>query len=251
MKDIIALIKKKEQEFADLPLFHFMQDTSIDPSIRLSWVPGLTHLIMGFKDLGKHNFRQEPTNDPIQEIINIHTYEEDDHSQWFLEDLDTIGLNQSLKLSDSIKFLWSEETYKTRLICRKIAMYTFQAEPPVVLAAIEAIEATAYVTFTITAKVAEELQKITNQDYRYLGQHHLCAETEHYVKMAGLHESIREIQLTREQKAKAFEVVEKVFEVFSESMDEMMAYAKRRHGAKIGNFRSQKQEKTSTLKMIN
>ncbi|BAZ49851.1 hypothetical protein NIES4103_24640 [Nostoc sp. NIES-4103] len=251
MKDIIALIKKKEQEFADLPLFHFMKDTSIDPSIRLSWIPGLTHLPMGFKDLSKHNFRKEPTNDPIQEIINIHTYEEDDHSQWFLEDLDKVVLNQSFKLSDSIRFLWSEETYKTRLICRQIAMYTFQAEPAVVLAAIEAIEATAHVTFAVTTQVTQELQKITNQDFRYFGQYHLSAETEHCVKITHLHELIRDIQLTREQKAKAFEVVEKIFEIFSESMDEMMAYVKKRHGSKIGDFGLQKQEKTSHLRMIN
>ncbi|TVP60297.1 MAG: hypothetical protein EA343_17745 [Nodularia sp. (in: Bacteria)] len=225
MKEVLELIEKRKQEFAQLPLFKFMQDKSIDPMQRLAWAPCLAPFSMGFGQLNRLDFRKEPTNNPIQLIINKHTYEDDHHWKWFLEDLEKLGLNHSMKFSAALDFFWGEETQKTRQICHQIALHTFQAEPIVVLAAIEAIEATGNVALSLTAQVAEELQQDTKQNYRYFGQHHLCVETGHAVGTDNLQHFVEELQLTEEQKTKAFELVEKVFEVFSGSMEEMMAYA--------------------------
>jgi len=62
MKEVIALIKKRKQEFAKLPLFQFLQDKSIEPRERLAWVSFLTPLAMGFGKLNKYDFRKEPIN---------------------------------------------------------------------------------------------------------------------------------------------------------------------------------------------
>lgn len=227
MKEVLALIEKRKQEFAQLPLFQFLQDKSIDPRQRLIWAPCAAPLAMSFRHLNKYDLRKEPTDDPIQEIINRHTYEDDHHWVWFLEDLEKLGFDDSIRFSDAIKFLWGKETYKTRQICHQIALHTFRAEPIVVLAAIEAIEATGNVASAMTAQVAQELEQITQQKYRYFGEHHLCVETGHITGTDNVEQFLENIQLTHEQRAKAFEVVEKVFEVFTEATNEMMAYAEK------------------------
>lgn len=227
MKEVLAFIEQKKQEFAQLQLFQYLLDKSIDPKQRLAWAPCVAPFAMSFGQLNKYDLRKEPTDNPIQKLINKHTYEDDHHWIWFLEDLEKLGLNQSMNFSDSMKFYFGEETYKIRQVCHQIALYTFQAEPIVMLAAIEAIEATGNVTLARTAQVAQELEQITKQSYRYFGQDHFCVETGHTTGTNDIEQFLERIQLTEEEKTKAFTVVEKVFEVFTEAMNEMMAYAER------------------------
>ena len=227
MKEVLALIEKRKQEFSQLPFFQYLQDKSIEPIQRFAWTPCVAPFTMGFRDLNKYDFRKEPTEDPIQALINTHTYEDDHHWIWFLEDLEKLGLNQSIKFSDSMKFLWGDENYKTRLVCHKIAQYTFQKEPIIVLAAIEAIEAAGNIFLALSAQVAQELQEITKHEYHYLGQHHFCVDTHHTIGTDDVEKFLENIELTAEQKLKAFEVVEKIFDVFSESVQEMMVYTQK------------------------
>jgi hypothetical protein len=226
MKEVLALVEKRKQEFAQLPLFKYMQDKSIHPLQRLAWAPCATPFAMGFGHLNKYDFRKEPSEDPIQQIINKHTYEDDHHWIWLLEDLKKLGFDESMRFSDAIKFYWGDETYKTRQVCHQIALHTFNEEPIIVLAAIEAIEATGNVALALTAEVANELQQITNKSYRYFGQHHFCVETGHATGTDEVEQLLEKIELTEIQREKAFNVVEKVFEVFSESVQEMIIYAK-------------------------
>ncbi|BAY44752.1 hypothetical protein SAMD00079811_23540 [Scytonema sp. HK-05] len=227
MKEVLALIEKRKQEFAQLPFFKFMQDKSIDPRQRLAWAPCVAPFAIGFGQLNRFDFRKEPTDEPIQKLINRHTYEDDHHWVWFLEDLEKLGLNHLMKFSDAMRFYWGEETYKTRQVCHQIALYTFRSEPIVVVAAIEAIEATGNVALAVTAQVAQELEQITRQKYRYFGEDHFCVETGHTTGTDDIEKLLESIQLTHEQRAKAFEVVEKVFEVFTEATNEMRAYAEK------------------------
>jgi hypothetical protein len=227
MKEVLAFIEKKKQDFSQLRLFKYLENKSIDPKQRLAWAPCVTPFAMSFGQLNKYDLRKVPTDDPIQKLINKHTYEDDHHWEWFLEDLEKLGLNHSMKFSDAMRFFWGEETYKTRQVCHQIALYTFQAEPVVVLAALEAIEATGNVVLALTAQVAKELQQTTKQSYLYFGQHHFRVETGHTTGTKDVEQFLKKIQLTEEQQAKAFRVVEKVFEVFTEAVDEMMAYVEK------------------------
>ncbi|PAX52066.1 hypothetical protein [Brunnivagina elsteri] len=223
MKEVLELVEKRKQEFSQLSLFKYMQDKSIEPRQRLAWAPCVTPFAMGFGQLNKYDFRKEPTDDPIQKIINNHTYEDDHHWIWLLEDLEKLGFNHIMKFSDSMKFYWGEETYHTRQVCHKIALYTFREEPIIVLAAIEAIEATGNIALALTSEVTKELQ----QKYLYFGQHHFNVETGHATGTIDVAQVLERIIMTDKQKVRAFEVVEKVFEVFTESVNEMMTYAKK------------------------
>ena len=224
MKEVLEFVEQKKQEFAQLPLCKFMQDTSIDPKRRLAWAPCLAPFAMGFGDLNKYVLRQEPTTDKIQQLINLHTYEDDHHWVWFLEDLKKLGLDHSLKFTDAMRFFWSDDTQKTRQVCHQIAVHTFGLEPIVVMAAVEAIEATGNVVLSLTAQVAQELQLVAKQNYLYFGQHHFCVETGHAVGTDDVEQFLASIELTASQTEQALKLVEKVFEVFTDCLNELMTY---------------------------
>ena len=226
MKEVLTFIEQKKQEFAQLPLFEFMQDKSIEPRQRLAFAPCLAPFAMNFADLNKYVLREEPATSKVQEIINKHTYEDDHHWMWFLEDIEKLGFNYSFKFSDYLKFMWSEETKKTRQVCNQLALYTFQADPILKLVVVEAIEATGNVVLFETAQVAKELQQITKQRYRYFGEYHFLVETGHATGTSDIEQFIESIELTEDTRKKAFELVEKVFEVFTESINEFLEYVK-------------------------
>ena len=105
MEEVLALIEKKKQKFASSGLFEFMRDQSIDPRQRLAFAPCIAPFALSFGEFNKYVFREEPTNDPLQVIVNNHTYEDDHHWLWFLQDLETLGINKSMKFSDALNFL--------------------------------------------------------------------------------------------------------------------------------------------------
>lgn len=226
MKKVLDLIQNKKQEFASLPLFEFMKDSKIDPKQRLSFAPCGAHFVMSFADLNKYVFREDSPSNRLQELINSHTYEDDHHLMWFLEDLEKLGFAHTLSFPDALRFLWGEQTKHTRQLSYRLAGYALQAEPLLKLVIIETIEALGNVFFSCTTQVALELQEITKQEYRYFGNVHLNVEKGHTTGTSDVNKLLEDIQLTEETRKEAFELVEKVFQVFAELVNELLEYAK-------------------------
>ncbi|RUR78228.1 hypothetical protein PCC6912_35700 [Chlorogloeopsis fritschii PCC 6912] len=226
MKEVFKFIEVKKQEFAKLPFCEFLQDKSIDPRQRLAWAPCLAPFVMNIWEVNKYFLREEPTSDPIQKIINKHTYEDDHHYVWYLEDMEKLAFDYSSKFSDSLRFLWGKETQRTRQICQKIAAYSFQAEPILKFAIIEVIEATGNVVLSLTTEVSRELEISTKHNYRYFGEHHLAVETGHTTGTDDIEILIENIELPEATRKKAFWLVEKVFEAFADGLNEFYLYAK-------------------------
>ncbi len=226
MEEVLALIEKKNQEFAKSGLFEFMRDQSIDPRQRLAFAPCMAPFVMSFGELNKYVLREEPTNDPIQEIVNNHTYEDDHHWLWFLKDLETLGINRYVKFSDALNFLWNEETKAARLVSHQIFRSAFGASPITKLAILEVAEATGNVFFSTAAPIAQELRTITQKEFLYFGCFHLAVETGHTTGTPEVDQLIKNIQLSEETRQEAFKIVENLFEVFTEMMDELLVYAK-------------------------
>lgn len=226
MEEVLALIEKKKQIFASSGLFEFMRDQSIDPRQRLAFAPCIAPFAMSFGEFNKYVFREEPTNDPLQVIVNNHTYEDDHHWLWFLEDLETLGINGYLKFSDALKFIWAEETKGSRWVSHQIFSTAFGASPITKLAILEVIEATGNVFFSTAAPIAQELRTITQKEFIYFGCFHLAVETGHTRGTPGLDQLIKNIQLSEETRQEAFKIVENLFEVFTELTDELLVYAK-------------------------
>ncbi len=226
MEEVLALIEKKKQKFAKSGLFEFMRDKSIDPRQRLAFAPCVAPFVMSFGELNKYVFREEPTNDPLQEIINKHSYEDDHHWLWFLEDLETLGINKTLKFSDALNFVWSEETQASRWLTHQIFRYAFGATSIAKLAILEVIEATGNVFFSTASPIAEELRTITQKEFLYFGCFHLEVETGHTTGTPDIEQLIENIQLTIESRQEALDIVENLFEAFTKLTDELLVYAK-------------------------
>lgn len=222
MKEVLAHIEKKKQEFAKLPLFEYMRDTSIEPRQRLAWTPYITPLAMGFGDLWIYILKREPTTNTIQKMINKHTDEDKNHWKWFPKDIKALGFNESFDFSDSIEFIWSEETKKARLLFLQIAILTYNLESQVLIAAIETLEATANIAFSTTAQVANELQKTTFKNYPYFGTLHLVEDSTHSMFEKENQFFIENIKLTEKQENECYEITDKIFALFTECLNEIM-----------------------------
>ena len=229
MKEVLALIKKKKQEYSKTPFMEFMRDKSIDPKQRLAWAPAFATFAMSFKDFNKVVLRREPATSKIQEMINQHTYEDGRHWLWIIQDLKLMGYDYSINFTDTLKFLWSEETLHVRTLANNlIAMCTFEEDILMKLVVIESIEATGTVALYEIAQVGNELQQITNQNYLYFGESHYAKETGHIqAQMDNVENFIKDIELTEEQREKAFVLVEKVFADFTAATNEMSEFAKK------------------------
>lgn len=229
MKEVLRLIEKKKQEFSQTPFMSFLQDKSIDPRQRLAWAPAFAPFAMSFKDFNRTVLRREPANSKLQEMINQHSYEDGRHWVWFLQDMKVMGYDYSITFVDTLKFLWGEETIKVRQMAYDLfAICTFEDDILMKLVVIESIEATGNVALYEIAQVAKELQQITKQHHPYFGESHFAKETGHIqAEMNDIKHFIENIELSEVQREKAFTLVEKVFADFTESMDEMLAFAQK------------------------
>lgn len=223
--NISTLIEEKQQVFSRLPLFEFMQDETIDPVKRLAFAPCAAPFIMSFTDLCKYVFRQEPTDDKIQEILNRHTYEDDFHWQWYIADLEKLGFNCSLTFNDSLTFLWGDETKASRFLTHELYTRIVRANVVEKLMILEAMEATADVFLSYTKKITRELQLSTGREYQYFGSSHGEAEQNHNTRSDSVREFIQNISISAETRQNIIQLVEEVFELFTQWSDRLLTYA--------------------------
>lgn len=227
MKEVLAFIEVQKEEYTNLPLFQFLDDKSIAPKQRLGFAPCIAHFIMSFGDLNKYVFREKETVTKAQQIINEHTLEDDHHWPWFVTDLEKLGFNQNMSFTQVLRFLWSEQTKVSRQLSYFLSAYTLQADPIMKIIAIEAIEATGNVLFSRTAKIASELTAVTQQDYIYFGEFHFNLETGHAMGEHEGEEYLKKIELTDVQRIEAYELVKKIFNIFTDWTNELLAYAQK------------------------
>lgn len=247
MKEVFALIEAKKQEFAQTPFIKFLQDKSIHPKRRLAFAPCFAPVAMGFADLNKYVWRDESSKDPIQAIINQYTYEDDHHWIWFLEDMQDLDCDLCMNFNDALKFLWSDETQLSRQTIHEIYKYTYQAIPIYKLVVIETIEAIADIFLPTTALVTEELKVTTNRQYKYFGDFHTISESNHTMHTSEVADEIANFYLDEETTKGAFELVNKVFDLFVVLVDDLVFIAKNyniedplKHSS-VSNYRSMKQ----------
>jgi hypothetical protein len=227
MKDILAFIEEKKCEFSQLPFFEYLRDQSISPRQRLAFAPCAAPFIMSFGELNRSVFRDEPTSDPIQKIINKHTYEDDHHWEWFLEDLEKLGFDEPKIFSKTLKFLWGSETQIARRLVYQLYQYTVEAKPIQRLIVIEAAESTGNVFLAASSQTIHDLQDIAaSEEYQYFGSNHLIVDTGHTYCSPKSKQYIESIEVEESEKKHYFEIVEKIFAIFAEFINELFVYSK-------------------------
>jgi hypothetical protein len=224
MQAILELIEQKNREFAQQPFFQYLADPQIEPRQKLSFAPIIAPIALDFSELCNHVFKQEPTTDPLQKMVNQHADEEHFHWQWLLEDMGKLGIDYSMPFSDALQFLWSEHTRVSRSMYRCFERYTAGNDPILKLVAIEVAEVTANVFFHATRPIALQLQSTTGQELRYFGMCHNQVENTHTLHMPDSMQTLRNLEVSEETYQRALEVVEQGFEFFNDLMQEFLVY---------------------------
>lgn len=227
MKSILRYIDKKKQAFSQLPFFDYLQDESIDPRQRLAFSPCAAPFIMSFGELNKTVFRDENSTDKLQIIINKHTYEDDHHWIWFLEDLEKLGLNPVLDFRRALTALWNDETASARQVIHELYRTTYKRPPLQKLVVIEAAEATGNAFLVFSSKIIRTLEAKTQKRYPYFGSGHLLVDTGHTYCSPKVQAYIESIELTETERIEMRQLVDRIFEVFTAFTHDLLAYAKR------------------------
>jgi hypothetical protein len=224
MKSVLQHILRLKREYAKHPFFEYLKDEELTPRERLAFFPCMAPFILSFGDLNRHMLRVEPTSDPYQKMINDHTYEDDHHWPWYLEDWVKLGHDVAgQRPADTMRFLYSDACIENRLLSHRLAHMIWSAPPVVRLAVIEAIEETGNVLFALTTKLAVAVQRETGVELRYCGEFHFNLESGH--AMNNDHAELAKMELTSAERAKAIECADRVFELFTGWVDELLAYS--------------------------
>jgi hypothetical protein len=201
-----------------------MRDESMTPRERLSFYPCMAPFILAFGDLNKYVMRDERSVDPYQKLVNVHTYEDDHHWPWYLEDFAALGFDRMRTTADTLRFLFGDALKVNRMLSAKLAHLLYAATPAERLVIIEAIEETGNVLFGLTVKLARTLEEREHLTLRYLGDFHFNLETGHAMSGAD-HRELAGIALDDVQRARCLVLVANVFDYFQDWTNELLAFA--------------------------
>ena len=224
MKPVMQAIFRAKRDYARLPLFEYLRDDSLSPRQRFAFYKCMAPFILTFGDLNRHVMRDESSDDHYQLLVNAHTYEDDHHWPWYLEDLEKLGLSARETLADSLRFLYGDATRVNRLLGMKLAHLLYGASPVERLVIIESIEETGNVLFALTAKIAQRFQREEGVELRYLGEFHFNLETGHAMNDLD-HQELARIPLDATQRERCLQLVDLVFACFREWTGELLRFA--------------------------
>jgi hypothetical protein len=225
MKDVLKRILENKRAYSNLPLFQYMRDTRLTEEERLGFYPCMAHFILSFGDINKYMLRKEPTIDPYQQQVNLHTYEDDHHWHWYLEDFTKLGFDHLCSPTAWMQFLWSDETRQNRILTYRLAALISEASAVERIAMIEAIEETGNVLFSTMLNLAKAIETRRGIELRYCGEFHFSLESGHSV--GSDHARIAEIPLDPAVRLRCLSLVDEVFALFESWTHELLTYAQK------------------------
>jgi len=244
MKQVFEHISARSACYAQSPMFVYLRDDRVDSRKRLEFVPWLSHFVMTFADLYNFFLLEQPVTDRYQELVNTHLAEESSHWKWFLTDLETLGLNPTLKFTDALRLLWGSETVKTRALAYEVCKLSAGLSPLEKLVMVHAIEATGRVALEALVPVGNELGQTSGRKLVYFGQHHLDTERQHTVEENGTRQFLESIVVSDYDISRFCEIVDKVFAHFTDFADEAFARASQPRGF-IGSAKEERTRATA------
>lgn len=224
MKYVLKKILEHKQTYSKLPLFQYMRDSSLTEEERLGFYPCMAHFILSFGDINQYMLREEPTINPYQQQVNNHTYEDDHHWPWYLEDFTKLGFDHLCSPTSWMRFLWSDETRQNRILTYRLAALISEASAVERIAMIEAIEETGNVLFSNMLNLAKAIETRHGIELRYCGEFHFGLESGHSV--GSDHVEIAGILLDETTQVRCLSLVDEVFGLFESWTHELLDYAK-------------------------
>lgn len=223
MKHVMRHIFSKKRAYDRLPLFEWMRNEALAPRERLAFYPCMAPFILTFGDLNKFVLRERSPADAYQEMVNVHTFEDDHHWPWYLEDFTKLGFDAEMRGTEWMHFLWGEETEQNRILAARLTGLVKGTSGLERLVIIEAIEETGNVLFGTMLPLAEAVEQEIGTQLRYCGPFHFERESGHTV--GADHQALASITLTDAERAHFVRLVDEVFASFEPWTEELLRYA--------------------------
>ncbi|MER7841300.1 hypothetical protein ABTY98_36825 [Streptomyces sp. NPDC096040] len=246
MQQVVDYIEQRRKEYEDHDLFtRLLDDESLPGEKRLAWGPSVVPFIMGYSDLNKYVFRKsedDARTDPLQALLNAHTVEEDFHWQWMLTDLEKLGADSRMPLSDATRVLWGTDFAHSRRLVLELAALAADAPTYARFAMVEAIESVSITIFTrcrgITLRDGGECE--------FFGTKHYLAESSHTIKSPEVEEERLPV-LDEARRQEATHMVDRVFAHFDDWSSALLKFALDGNGDHEGAYRRMIQESRAQL----
>lgn len=231
MKNVIEYIGKRTAALESNPFILWLSDERIPARDRLSgWLSCAAFFVLGFMDLNAEVLKYpdgEAAADPRKKAINNHLAENSNHWRWYLSDLQKLELDWTIKFSEALRFLWSNETKAQRLATYELCKLAGRADDPVVrYSLLAALEAYAHLLFATLLRVSETFERQTAIGLAYLGPVHFKREPGH---LANQHDDTEDVlrvcELTETTRALAMDVAGKIADLIDSRWREFHRFA--------------------------
>ena len=227
MRELQSQIARLSAEFEAQPFFEFLRDQNLTAKERLAFAPALAHFVMTFADLYRFVLREEPARDKYQEIVNAHTYEDGGHWKWFLADLGKLEGDPNVPFSDALRFVWSDETIKLRMLSYEMCQLGLGASSIHKLVLVQCIEATGSVMLKNIMPAGKALASASGKNLVYFGAHHLDTESEHTIEQDDAQRVLDSLELQPALARELASLVDRTFAAFTAATQEMLAFSQK------------------------
>jgi len=231
MHRILQFVERRAAEQDQTPFILWLDDDSVPARDRLAgWLPVAAAFAFGFKDLNAMILRypeDEVGGDPLKRAINKHTKEDANHWPMYLNDLAKLGLDEQMKFSEVLRFMWGKDTLSQRRANYALCQMAERADSPILRYCIVAtIEVFGHYLFEKLFHVSEEFEQESGIELQYLGPLHFSREPGHMANQDDDAEALaRDHELDDVTYERALAMVAEVCDLVEERWAEFHRYA--------------------------
>lgn len=116
MTNLLDRIAVHKAELDEHKLCKYLSNHNDPASVSLSFVPQMTFFVLGFRDI-LESARIDSPETQLEHDLNNHCEEDSEHWLWFIEDLNTLGMDIDHwggNITTILSSIWSEEHYVVR-----------------------------------------------------------------------------------------------------------------------------------------
>lgn len=229
MHEVMAFRDARQAKLESHPFFSWLHSDRVPIRDRFQFSVSGVYFIAQFRDMSRWVLRFEDPANELEWIITHGTYEDEKHSQVFLETWRELELDTTLGWRTSDLLWWmflspDQEVFRANGI-EFIALSVLDGGDPLVrFGHHEGGEATGHVMLRNSAQLTPELTKLTGRQYRYFSPVHLSWETGHVGNIEGVFETV---ELDPGRRELAMSLCERIFNVFDRVFDGFLDYAHR------------------------
>jgi len=214
MRDVMAYVHRRVEEQHVHPFLEWLRDESVPARDRLSrWLPHNAGFAMGFMDLNTLILRypdEEAALCRLKRAINHHADQDGTHWEWYLRDLQKLGLNRKMRFTGGLKLLWNDETRAIRRFAYRVCGLANKYRDPVMrFCILMPFEEFAQVLFAQLARVSRRYAAETSVELEYVGEIHSKHEPGDLINQEDEEETrrmFRDVKLNDADRAAAMDI---------------------------------------------